>query len=97
VFNTCLIGENVDINMWSAKAKRHDHMLAWEKELADGVGDADASTLLGSLAEDAFAAGEKAPKKKTLQKGAKGKADFGDILWELREHVHELRALHKAH
>ena len=38
-----------ECNMWDKKNDRHEHLGGWERELEDGVGDADATKKLVAL------------------------------------------------
>jgi hypothetical protein len=79
--------------MWDKKAGRHAHLASWEREVEDGVGDADSTAVLGALL---LAAGKGAAGKGAAGKGSaialsesKREKEFADKLWELRELVRE--------
>jgi hypothetical protein len=77
--------------MWDKKAGRHAHLASWEREVEDGVGDADSTAVLGALlvAEGKGAAGKGAAGKGSAiaLSESKREKEFADKLWELRELV----------
>ena len=63
-------------------------MASWEREVEDGVGDADSTAVLGALL---LAAGKGAAGKGSAiaLSESKREKEFADKLWELRELVRE--------
>ena len=75
--------------MWDEKAGRHAHLASWEREVKDGVGDADSTAFLGSLllAAGKGSAGKAGKGSAIPPSESKREQEFANMLWELRELV----------
>ena len=73
---------------------RHEHLAGWERELEEGVGDADASAVLVGLMH-AAKEGALCNKRDAMPADTAKTREvyFGDMMWELREQVCEAAAV----